>query len=410
MTTTATVAAPAKSFIQIHTLHSYPAGLLNRDDAGAAKRIMFGSASRIRISSQSIKKKWRTAAEEIGLGHVAQNAVRSRFTFEHGIVEPLLAKGVGLDVARAIGQTLLDAVSGSSAEAKAKKKKVPEVKSNEVLTIGRGELALLAAIAEEASRTTKAEEAAEKALQLLTPERRAELKRRSAENVGVDAALFGRMTLGDVLAHYDASVHVAHPFSVTAENTEQDYFTAVDELATEMDVAASGMLGSSELTANIFYGHVVVDLPQLVHNLTGADPTLWTGADLTSAKQVVRALITGIATVSAGAKKGSTAPYTYADMLMVEIGAAMPCTHANAFLEPVPPRGDVLAQASVRLARRAADIDRVYQSRSLPVLRRFTGSDKTEAVTGGAKPILPESSRVGSMQDLLDWLDTEIGR
>ena len=31
-------------FLQIHTLHSYPAALLNRDDSGLAKRMPFGGA------------------------------------------------------------------------------------------------------------------------------------------------------------------------------------------------------------------------------------------------------------------------------------------------------------------------------------------------------------------------------
>lgn len=29
-------------FIQIHTLHTYPAALINRDDAGLAKRLPYG--------------------------------------------------------------------------------------------------------------------------------------------------------------------------------------------------------------------------------------------------------------------------------------------------------------------------------------------------------------------------------
>ena len=41
-------------FIQIHTLHSYPAALLNRDDAGLAKRLPFGNAVRTRISWKTI--------------------------------------------------------------------------------------------------------------------------------------------------------------------------------------------------------------------------------------------------------------------------------------------------------------------------------------------------------------------
>ena len=36
-------------FLQIHTLHSYPATLLNRDDSGLAKRMPFGGAVRTRI-------------------------------------------------------------------------------------------------------------------------------------------------------------------------------------------------------------------------------------------------------------------------------------------------------------------------------------------------------------------------
>ena len=40
-------------FVQMHTLQGYPAVLLNRDDAGLAKRIPYGGASRTRISSQA---------------------------------------------------------------------------------------------------------------------------------------------------------------------------------------------------------------------------------------------------------------------------------------------------------------------------------------------------------------------
>jgi len=49
----------AKPFLQIHTLTSYPASLLNRDDVGFAKRIPFGGATRLRISSQCLKRHWR---------------------------------------------------------------------------------------------------------------------------------------------------------------------------------------------------------------------------------------------------------------------------------------------------------------------------------------------------------------
>ena len=47
-------------FLQIHTLISYPGSLLNRDDVGFAKRLPFGGATRTRISSQCLKRHWRT--------------------------------------------------------------------------------------------------------------------------------------------------------------------------------------------------------------------------------------------------------------------------------------------------------------------------------------------------------------
>ena len=50
-------------FLQIHTLHSYPAALLNRDDSGLAKRMPFGGAVRTRISSQCLKRHWRVAKD-----------------------------------------------------------------------------------------------------------------------------------------------------------------------------------------------------------------------------------------------------------------------------------------------------------------------------------------------------------
>ena len=67
-------------FLQIHTLHSYPAALLNRDDSGLAKRMPFGGVTRTRISSQCLKRHWRVAQDEYALGRLgdAAGSYRSR--------------------------------------------------------------------------------------------------------------------------------------------------------------------------------------------------------------------------------------------------------------------------------------------------------------------------------------------
>ena len=51
-------------FLQIHNLTSYHASLLNRDYAGLAKRIPFGDAVRLRVSSQCLKRHWRENLHE----------------------------------------------------------------------------------------------------------------------------------------------------------------------------------------------------------------------------------------------------------------------------------------------------------------------------------------------------------
>ena len=79
-------------FIQIHFLTSYPAALLNRDDAGFAKRIPFGGSERLRISSQCLKRHWRVFDGNFGLKSLnVPGSIRSRKTFEEYIRKPLLA-------------------------------------------------------------------------------------------------------------------------------------------------------------------------------------------------------------------------------------------------------------------------------------------------------------------------------
>ena len=48
-------------FIQLHMLVSYPPSNLNRDDLGRPKTAVIGGTQRLRISSQSLKRAWRTS-------------------------------------------------------------------------------------------------------------------------------------------------------------------------------------------------------------------------------------------------------------------------------------------------------------------------------------------------------------
>ena len=59
-------------FIQLHLLTSYPPANLNRDDLGRPKTAKMGGVDRLRVSSQSLKRAWRTSSifEQALSGHI----------------------------------------------------------------------------------------------------------------------------------------------------------------------------------------------------------------------------------------------------------------------------------------------------------------------------------------------------
>jgi CRISPR system Cascade subunit CasC len=404
-------------FLQLHTLTSYPGALLNRDDVGFAKRLPFGGATRTRISSQCLKRHWRTFQGEHALSslHAGKDlvelSVRSRHTFERNVVQPLLDEGVSADLARAATEAIMVAVLGESAKAKkakedarkedagevpAKGKKKPAKKegdeegaaalmTGQITVLGKPELdfflAEARALAQDAGAADKIEDAKKRRFTKDWGKNLNGLRRAA----GLDGALFGRMVTSDKLARADAAVHVAHAFTVHGEHAETDYFAAVDDLLQGGDDAqlGSGHIGTTELTSGLFYGYVVVDVAQLVSNLEGCDAKAWASADRKLAADVVASLVQLVARVSPGAKKGSTAPYAYSHLMLVEAGSAQPRTLANAFLKPVAPGNDLLGNAYAALAGYATDVDQVF---GLANRRALAAIAATEALARLAPP------------------------
>ena len=65
-------------FLQLHLLTAYAPANLNRDDTGRPKSAVFGGVTRLRISSQSLKRAWRTSGafgEKLD-GHLASRTQR----------------------------------------------------------------------------------------------------------------------------------------------------------------------------------------------------------------------------------------------------------------------------------------------------------------------------------------------
>ena len=327
-------------FLQIHTLHSYPAALLNRDDSGLAKRMPFGGATRTRISSQCLKRHWRMADGEFALNAIegAADAIRSRNVVERSVMASLKQEGkFAEDVIKAVQDEFYVGVyAGPNPTAEARRRALTE-EGRQPLLIGQPEMEYLTKKAKDIfnEHPDDAKGATSAAAQLFS--RRGEganfaAFRDSAELPGgLVGALFGRMVTSDPGANIDAAIHVAHAFTVHREESESDYFSVVDDLQRDDEDAGAAHIGDMELTAGLFYGYVVVDAPGLVSNLSGSREL---------AGDVVQRLIHLIATVSPGAKLGSTAPYAAADLMLLEAGSRQPRSLANAYRKPAKSQVD----------------------------------------------------------------------
>ena len=376
-------------FLQIHTLHSYPAALLNRDDSGLAKRMPYGDAVRTRISSQCLKRHWRVAKDEYAIHNIpgTEAAVRSRNIVQRKVIGPIRdAGGYSEDVLNAVETAFNVGVYGSSGTAES---------GRQPLLLGLPEVEHMhqKAVAICTDNPTDAKAAGDAAAAVFSS-RRGEGNnfRALLENArlpaGLEGALFGRMVTSDPAANIDAAVHVAHAFTVHQEESESDYFSVVDDLQRADEDPGAAHIGDMELTAGVFYGYVVVDVPGLISNLEGCTSQEWEGADRSLAAQVVEHLVHLIATVSAGAKLGSTAPYTYADLMLVEAGKRQPRSLANAFRRPAKAQ---VEDAAERLSCHLEKLDHAYGASEV---RRSMSVEKYD---------IPGAERL-NLDDLASWV------
>lgn len=321
-------------FLQIHYLTSYHASLLNRDDAGLSKRIVFGGVPRVRISSQCQKRHWRTWMIE----HTKlPSGLRSRHFFSRQLKRRLVESGMEEGLAHSLIFHLAKGILAAAEKRDALDKKTLEMK--QPVLFGRPEADYFTALLQEAAR-----QGDEKVAKAFLDERIKEGKRNFKALLrqsgiqdpvaGFEGALFGRFVTSDILTRVDAPVHVAHAFTTHALDTEVDFFTVVDDLAGDGETGAAHA-NDMELGAGLFYGYVVVDVPLLVLNMTGCERKEWHKQDLGGTHDLLRLLINAITQVTPGAKLGATAPYARAECVVLETGQAQPRSLANAFLSPV---------------------------------------------------------------------------
>lgn len=380
-------------FLQIHTLTSYAAALLNRDDAGLAKRIPFGNAERMRVSSQCLKKHWR---DELHRAIDLPGGIRSRMFFEREVFRRAIADGVAEETAKQMTEALLKKLVQGGQD------KTNPLRLNQPVLFGKPEADYFVRLIVECAKSGEDPVTTLDArLKVEKGNLRALMKAAGQDDLvsGIEGALFGRFVTSDILARTDAAVHVAHAFTVHPLSTEVDYFTVVDDLKEAHEDAGAAHAGDMELGAGLFYGYVVVDVPLLVSNLCGCDAKDWASQPketLDDARNVLTQLIDAIATVSPGAKLGSTAPYARAACVLMESGRIQPRTLANAYLKALNLKGDPMQQAVDALGDHLAAIDGMYGRQE----NRFVSSSQNTAHLSNI-PAAPLAASIAAVLDTI---------
>lgn len=357
-------------FIQLHLLTSYPPSNLNRDDLGRPKTAFMGGARRLRVSSQSLKRNWRTSAlfEEAVDGHQGTRTKR-------------LGKQV-YDRMKMAGAD--DKNAGSSAEKiaevfgklrKVDKGQKHEYEIEQLVHVGPEEIAALESLADTlaAEKRTPTDE-----------ELKELLKRRPT---AVDVALFGRMLAAASSYNVEASCQVAHAITVHAAEVEDDYFTAVDDLNSGDEDRGAAHIGEAGFAAGLFYLYICIDRDLLVENLQG-------DAELTD--RAIAALVESAVKISPKGKQNSFGSRAHAGYLLAEKGDQQPRSLSASFLQPVNGEGQAI-KAIEKLERQAQAFDDAYGPGAD---RRFILSATPEY----EKPVLKGNLSTGNLQDLLTFL------
>lgn len=365
------------TFVQLHILTSYPASNLNRDDMGRPKTVTMGRYERLRVSSQSLKRAWRTsdAFEQalhgaLGvrtkeLGERVFRALTQGVAFQEAMDDPEASGDLGTlkekpasEIAKAIAGVFGKLKSAKEAEQEAKEETAedaaPDAKAEkenikrqaflrqmhieQLAHVAPPELAAVGELVEQCRASGKVPSSDD--LNLLRK-----------DVCAADIAMFGRMLAAAKRYNIEAAVQVAHAFTVHRAVVEDDFFTAVDDL--NRDEPGAAHMGVFEFGAGLYYLYVCINRDLLAENLSG---------DNALAAKALRALAEAALTVSPTGKQNSFASREICVYCLAERGEDQPRSLSVAFLDGVKESGQagLVATAVNQLEGACKSMNRAY--------------------------------------------------
>lgn len=352
--------------IEVHVLQNLSASNPNRDNNNVPKTSYLGGKLRGRISSQCIKRSIRTS--QIFRDELGDNLGIRTKSFPELVGEKLKEHAEITDVERAaIVNRCMNLGKSSS-----KEKDDKDAKENgEDNTPNLGKTAQLIYISHDhadefVTRLLRLREASpasyreycspskkkksEKTEQSDKAEKVPPLKKFEEELYAplkinsVDIALFGRMTTSDAFDDIEAAVEVAHAISTNQLIQEVDWWTAVDDIASNdtTNTKGSGHLGDRYFNSNTYYKYFSIDVDGLVSRIPGktADAAAKLQAKQLAVKAIKALLKASWFVLPTGSKKGF-ANNNLPSAIMVEIKECnIPTNYANAFIRPATSTAD----------------------------------------------------------------------
>ncbi len=431
--------------IEVHIIQNHAPSNLNRDDSGSPKSAMFGGYRRARISSQCLKRCYRTsqtfraAVDSIGmhttsmpdevLRRVSSDGVNLTEVERTNLAKALLAvvkKGEGGG-----GEGGPDSDSTTDQAGQVDKAKAGKEKLKTAQSVFWRELeidALVGAVKDWAKGDKKKEFDAKEALKPVGL---------NWTGIPVDMALFGRMVTSDLMHNVEASSQFAHAISTHEWQREFDLWTRVDDRrdkrldfyrsafgAEEKLESGTDGMGDAEFTSACYYSYFNVNFDALVDNLTGKalKHDLDDSKDREDAKKracdAVAGLIKAAIFERPTGKFNSMASPSLPTLVLVEVrDSHVAVSYADAFAKPVDPKNeetqndqgqiervDLSKESAKRLLEEANRITRAF-SRDARARYVFTGGqDVGAALENGSVP----AEAVDSVDDLITNVRTTI--
>lgn len=258
---------------EIHMLKNYPPVNLNRDESGAPKSCMFGGTTRGRVSSQCLKRSWRTSPLLIQAIGAERLGIRTR-KLPQLVSEKLKEMGVG----QAYIDTVLPKISGFGNKDGTENKDGSY--TAQIIFYAPEDIQ---AVAESIYEKLKGCHSLQDVKELKAKELQEAVKGAESRPVTLDMALFGRMVTSNAFRDVEASMQVAHAISTNKLNMESDYFTAMDDLLSgaTLEEAGSAMIGDTDYNSACYYSYASLDTDILMENLK----------DTPDAAQIVKAAV-----------------------------------------------------------------------------------------------------------------------